>query len=201
LKQTNISLLFTSILFFLGSFSFSQPLETSSRKTKKEIIKTDITKYADITADEILVFGAALEMDYQTVERELSRYPEVYMKVDPFNENRFYLYENDFLNGNNVILAYFIWDEEKKALQEIVLYFGFIKYLVGNSKNLLTTEVINKDSRIIRDFLGPPTEKEITLDIEALGLKSFSYFYPERKFKVIRNISDDKSSIAFSFYL
>ena len=201
MKQTNISLLFTSILFFLGSFSFAQPLETNSRKTKKEIIKTDITKYTDITADEILVFGAALNMDYQTVERELSRYPEVYMKVDPFNENRFYLYENDFLNGNNVILAYFIWDEEKKALQEIVLYFGFIKYLVGNSKNLLTTEVINKDSRIIQEFLGPPTEKEITLDIEVLGLKSFSYFYPERKFKVIRNISDDKSSIAFSFYL
>lgn len=179
--------------------SFSEPDETATtRKRYKEITKTDITKYKDITSKEILVFGIHLDMTQNEVRNIVDKSGQLFFKADPFNDNRLYLYDNE-----NNALAYFIWSDSSnvKGLQEIIFYYGFSKYMVGASKNLLTMEVINKNSEIVKDFIGYPNYKEITLDLPSLGLKSFSYYYSEKKFKVNRNISDSGTSISFSIFL
>lgn len=200
-----IFLILVSFSFGLRSYSVNynaEPDKKTTRKTKKEITKTDITRYKDITAEEILILGIHLNMNINEVKEIISKYPQFYLSVDPFNENRYYLYDTRQINNKNVSLAYFIWDDKSpnSGLKEIIIYFGFSRYLVGNSKNLVTLEVINKNSAIVQDFMGYPSRKEVILDLPALGVKSFSYFYPERKFKVNRYISDDGTSISFSIF-
>ncbi len=177
----------------------------TKRKTYKEITKTDITRYKNITAKEILVFGIHLGMTPDEVSESIKYNSAIFLKEDPFNENRIYLYDTNKINNKNRCIGYLKYtsepDNSKLRLSEVVLYFDFIHYMVGNSKNLLTLEVINKNSQIVKNFIGFPATRNTELDIPSLGLKSFSYYYPDKNFKITRYISDDGSSLSFSILL
>ncbi len=198
-------------LFLLSSYSAwantsnlpGDPFKT--RRTYKEITKTDITRYKNITSSEIMVFGIHLGMSVEECQNALKNNRQVFLKQDPFNPNRYYLYDTSRINNRYVCLGYLKWEsrlkENEKKLSEIVFYFDFIKYLVGRSKNLLTLEIINKHSQIVKDFMGYPATRTEELDIPSLGLRAYSYFYPNHYFKVIRYISDEGSSLSFSILL
>ncbi|MEA3495311.1 MAG: hypothetical protein U9R42_04680 [Bacteroidota bacterium] len=201
-NKTLLKHFFTFILIF--SFSIisnadgTKPTK-SKRKRYKEITKTDITKYKDISSSEIMIFGIHLNMKINEVKTEINKNKNIFLQEDPFNSRRFYLYEK---NSTQAPLCYLKWDDnnDKSGLQEVVFYFKFIKYLPGISKNLLTLEVINKNSEIVKTFMGYPTRKELSLQIPSLGIKTYSYYYPERNFKINRYISDNGSSISFCIF-
>ncbi|HPD65423.1 MAG TPA: hypothetical protein P5050_06790 [Bacteroidia bacterium] len=168
----------------------------SVRKTYKEITKTDITRYEDITATEILIFGISFNMSINEALEVIKLNDKVFFEVDPFNSNRYYLYDYEIVKERYLPLAYFIWDENGQKLLEIIIYTGFTKYLVGNTKKLLTLDVINKNSLIVKTFMGYPVKKEVTLDLPSIGLKTFCYYYPNHNFKIFRNITDESTSIS-----
>ncbi|MBT3421961.1 MAG: hypothetical protein HN600_08345 [Bacteroidetes bacterium] len=170
---------------------------SNQKRTYKEITKTDITKYATIKSNEILVFGISFNKSINEALEIVSLKPNIYFRVDPFNDNRYYLFDIEKRNGKNLALAYFIWDDNGMQLNEIILYEGMMKYMVGDSRSLLTLDVINKNAHIVKTFMGYPSSKETSLDLPSIGVKSFNYYYPNHSFKVVRNFSDTGSSIAF----
>ena len=170
---------------------------SNQKRTYKEITKTDITKYATIKSNEILVFGISFNKSINEALEIVSLKPNIYFRVDPFNDNRYYLFDIEKRNGKNLALAYFIWDDNGMQLNEIILYEGMMKYMVGDSRSLLTLDVINKNAHIVKTFMGNPSSKETSLDLPSIGVKSFNYYYPNHSFKVVRNFSDTGSSIAF----
>ncbi len=170
---------------------------SNQKRTYKEITKTDITKYATIKSNEILVFGISFNKSINEALEIVSSKPNIYFRVDPFNDNRYYLFDIEKRNGKNLALAYFIWDDNGLQLNEIILYEGMMKYMVGDSRSLLTLDVINKNAHIVKTFMGYPSSKETSLDLPSIGVKSFNYYYPNHSFKVVRNFSDTGSSIAF----
>lgn len=190
-----VTLLAHSIPVYGSTFCDDDP--KTERKTYKEISKTDITRYEDIMATEILIFGISFNMSINQALEVIKNYDNmVFFEVDPFNPNRYYLYDYEIVNDKYLPLAYFIWDDTGQKLLEIILYKGFSKYLVGNTKKLLTLDVINKNSLIVKTFMGYPVKKEVTLDLPSIGLKTFCYYYPNHNFKVFRNITDQSSSIS-----
>ena len=119
----------------------------------KEITKVDITEYKDIKSTEITVFGLYLNMKLEDIVKEVDKYDFIYVEKDVFNENRLYLYDDKATNADNT-LAYLILDENTFDLKQIVLYPNMIKYLIGNTKKLLTLEMINQNSDIVKYFTG-----------------------------------------------
>jgi len=199
ISQSTYQIIFTVILLFMLSFpkiSLSDEDPKAVKKTYKEITKTDITKYSNINYNEILIFGISFNMSINDALQKTEDHPAIFFKVDPFNNTRYYLYDTSVVNGRNIPLAYFIWDENGKTLKEVIIYAGFKKYLVGDSKKLLGLDVINKNSELVKTFMGYPVKKEITLEIPAIGLKTFCYFYPNHNFKIFRNITDQSTSIS-----
>ena len=190
------SLIFILLVFFCKS-TYSDDAKKRNIAAFKEITQTDITAFKDIIATEIVVFGINFNMSIEKALEVIENNTLVFMEVDPFNNNRYYLYDYEINYGRHIPLAYFIWNDEGEILHEILLYQGFTKYLVGGSRNLLSTDVINKHSDLVKTFIGYPSRKEIVLDIPAIGVKSFCYYYPDHDFKVFRNLSDKGSSIHF----
>jgi hypothetical protein len=198
-QMKHIFVIWMICLTALQAFANNDPKDDGSnqKRTYKEITKTDITKYASIKANEILVFGISFKMNINQAMEVVDKKPNIYFRVDPFNDNRYYLFDIEKRNGKNIALGYFIWDDSGLLLKEIILYTGFTKYLVGDSRSLLTLDVINKNARVVKTFMGYPARKETSLDLPSIGLKSFNYYYPNHSFKVIRNFNDNGSSIAF----
>lgn len=174
--------------------NFENP-KSSSRF--KEITKEDITLYKDIKSSDITVFGLYLTMKLEEVVSELNQYDFLYVEKDVFNENRLYIYDDKATNADNT-LAYLILDENSLDLKQIVLYPNMIKYLIGNSKKLLTLEMTNLNSDIVKYFSGLPNQRKKVIDIPSLQMESYDYFFPERNFMLTKNKSDHKIQISLS---
>jgi hypothetical protein len=171
------------------------PVNSSNRF--KEITKEDITLYRDIRSADITVFGLYLSMKLEEIVREINQYDFLYVEKDVFNENRLYVYD-DKGNDEDNTLAYLILDENTFDLKEIVLYPAMIKYLIGNTKKLLTLEMTNQNSDIVKYFTGLPQERKKILDIPSLHLESYKYYYPTRNFVLTKNKNDKKIQLSLS---
>lgn len=163
----------------------------------KEITKVDITEFKDIKSTEIMVFGLYLNMKLEEIASAVNQYDFIYVEKDVFNETRLYLYDDKATNDDNT-LAYLILDENTLDLKEIVLYPNMIKYLIGNSKKLLTLEMINSNSDIVKYFTGVPAERKKILDIPSLHIESYEYYFPNRNFKLTKNRNEKKIHISLS---
>jgi hypothetical protein len=163
----------------------------------KEITKEDITLYKDIQATDITVFGLYLTMKLEEIVREINQYDFLYVEKDVFNENRLYIYDDQGNDSNNT-LAYLILDENTYDLKEIILYPNMIKYLIGNSKKLITLEMTNQNSDIVKYFTGLPEQRKKILDIPALQMESYAYYFPKRNFVLTKNKIDKKTQISLS---
>jgi hypothetical protein len=187
------------ILFFTGikdlPASNSEPFKFQNRF--REMTREDITIYKDIKSTDITVFGLYLSMKLEEIVRELNQYDFLYVEKDVFNENRLYIYDDKGNDSDNT-LAYLILDENTYDLKEIILYPNMIKYLQGNSKKLVTLEMINSRSEIVQYFAGTTKERKKILDIPSLKMVSYAYFFPERNFVVTKNKIDKKIQISFS---
>jgi len=163
----------------------------------KEITKVDITEYKDIKSTEITVFGLYLNMKLEDIVKEVDKYDFIYVEKDVFNENRLYLYDDKATNADNT-LAYLILDENTFDLKQIVLYPNMIKYLIGNTKKLLTLEMINQNSDIVKYFTGLPDQRKKVMDIPSLHMESYEYFFPDRNFVLTKNKNDSEIKIYLS---
>jgi hypothetical protein len=165
--------------------------------TFKEITEVDITQFKDIKSNEITVFGLYLNMKLEEIVQEINKYDFLYVEKDVFNKNRLYIYDDKANNADNT-LAYLILDENTYDLKEIVLYPNMIKYLIGNSKKLLTLEMTNMNSDIVKYFSGLPTQRKKVIDIPSLHMESYEYFFPDRNFVLTKNKNDTKINISLS---
>ena len=136
-------------------------------------------------------------MKLEEIVREINQYDFLYVEKDVFNENRLYVYD-DKGNDEDNTLAYLILDENTFDLKEIVLYPAMIKYLIGNTKKLLTLEMTNQSSDIVKYFAGLPQERKKILDIPSLHLESYKYYYPTRNFVLTKNKNDKKIQLSLS---
>jgi hypothetical protein len=169
----------------------------TSIKNFKEITQFDITVFKDIKSADITVFGLYLNMKLEDIVSEVNQHDFLYVEKDVFNENRLYLYDDKANNADNT-LAYLILDENTLDLKEIVLYPNMAKYLIGNSKKLLTLEMINLNSDIVRYFTGMPAPRKKTIDITSLHMETYEYYYPNRNFVITKNKNEKKIQISFS---
>ena len=163
----------------------------------KEITKEDITLYRNIESTDITVFGLYLNMKLEEIVREINQYDFLYVEKDVFNENRLYLYDDKGNDSDNT-LAYLILDENTFDLKEIVLYPNMIKYLIGNSKKLLTMEMTNQNSDIVKYFTGLPQQRKKILDIPSLNMESYAYYFPKRNFVLTKYKNDQKIQLSLS---
>jgi hypothetical protein len=191
--------LFIALSLFFSSTSITEarthfPL-SNTRFT--EITKADITTCPNIKSKDITVFGLYLSMKLEEIVREINQYDFLYVEKDVFNENRLYIYDDKGNDSDNT-LAYLILDENTFDLKEIILYPNMIKYLPGNSKKLLTLEMTNYRSDIVRYFTGIPEPRKKILDIPSLKMESYSYYYQNRNFVFTKNKIDKKIQISFS---
>lgn len=180
----------------------SNPDDTG-KKTRKynEITNIDITLNNNMNAKNISVFGLYLSMDIQEVKNKIELNHNIFIERDPFNSNRFYLLDKEKYSGKNIVLAYFIWEKNNIGLKEIVLYHGFMKYMIGNSKKLLTYDVLDNNSHIFKFFLGQASSKEVILDIPKIQTRSIAYYYANKNFKITKNITEQVVTFSLSFIL
>ena len=73
-----------------------------------------------------------------------------------------------------------------------------IKYLIGQSKKLLTLEMINQKSDIVKYFTGLPAERKKIIDIPSLHMESYEYYFPDRNFVLTKNKNDKKTQVSLS---
>lgn len=188
------------ILLFLNRIE-AEPIffkQSSTNDRFKEITKVDITLYKDIMSTDISVFGLYLSMKPEEIVRVINQFDFLYVEKDVFNENRLYLYDDKGNDSDNT-LAYLILDENTLDLKEIILYPNMIKYIIGNSKKLLTFEMTNLNSDIVRYFTGPPDQRKKILDIPSLHMESYSYFYKKRNFILTKHKKGQKTNLSLSF--
>jgi hypothetical protein len=195
-----ISQIVPFLLFWTVNLSLSFG---SSGKPEKlvEMTRFDITEYKDIQAKDISIFGIYLTMKTEELLNTLEASPFIYLEKDIFLENRFYLYDRQKKDDKNILLAYLVLGESDTGIKEITLYNGIIRYLTGNSKLLLTYDILNKNSYIVTFFTGYPSYRELIIDIPKIGLKTYAYYYREKNFIVSKNISKDNVSLTFSLVL
>jgi hypothetical protein len=193
-----------ALLFILSLVIFSFPYHnlslSQSADKYTEITKTDITLSENITSAKINVFGAHLGMKMADVKSLFKDNPQVSLEIDKFNPFRYYLYDKSFGKAKKVAVAYFIWDEKTHILKEITLYQEFVKFTKGKTYQLFSQDVFQKESEIVKYFLGLPYKKKQTLDIPSIGLKAYCYYY-YRNFMITKNISDEGTNISLSLII
>ena len=190
--------LFLLLLVIIGNSTLAGNSEYGKVNNRfKEITKEDITLYRNIESKDITIFGLYLTMKLEDIVRELNQYDFLYVEKDVFNENRLYIYD-DTGNDSGNTLAYLILDKNTFDLKEIVLYPNMIKYLIGNSKKLLTMEMANQNSDIVKYFTGLPMQRKKILDIPTLQMESYAYYFPNRNFVFTKNKIDKKIQLSLS---
>jgi hypothetical protein len=125
----------------------------------------------------------------------------IFFEKDVFNENRYYIYEQGKGGLKSAALAYISFGSGDTGISCITLYSSMIRYIEGRAKYMLTYDILNKSSYIVRNFSGLPTKRETVIDIPRLGLKSYAYIYPEKNFIVTRHMSENGTTLTFSFVL
>ena len=73
-----------------------------------------------------------------------------------------------------------------------------IKYLIGNSKKLLTLELLNQNSDIVKYFTGSPEQRKKILDIPSLNMESYTYYFPKRNIVLTKYKNDQKFRLSLS---
>lgn len=195
------NLIIIVILSFNSGKSYSTSTNNPDNIIFYELTTTDITKNSEITAINIKVFGLYLSMKLEEVLPILKHNLNIYLKQDPYNSNRYYLYDREKYNGKDIVMAYLIWGNDNIGLKEIVLYHGFLKFMVGNSRMLLTYDAIDKHTYIYSSYLGFPSRMEVILDIPDIKMKSTAFYYPNKNFKIIKTVSEQVVSFSMSLVL
>lgn len=193
------------ILFFAvipRLFAYNNPEDTKepTNKSHYDLLNYDITMLKKFDPWKISVFGVYLGMKIEEAEAIFENHRVAYIVQDKFNNNRYYLYDYKKENGKNIPLAYFKWDNRDSGLKEIIIYPGFARFLVGETKKLVTSESLNFSSYLVKNFLGYPAKKLVTLNVPSIQMKNTSYFYPDKNFQVIKQVSGDDVRYAFGIF-
>jgi S1-C subfamily serine protease len=115
-----------------------------------ELTKVDITKEASFRSSQASVFGVMLNMSKNEVWTKLERQSSLDVKENRTNKTWSVARKND----DREIMALFWADGD--SLVKIYLRADFAADLQGNSKRLVTLEVLDVQSDLVRSYLGRP---------------------------------------------
>jgi hypothetical protein len=157
-----------------------------------EITSVDLTTVKNLRGDRVTVFGTKLGMTHAEAKAILDKNPKLTYKVDGSNPDRIYV--NGAAGGE---LFYLIWEPGKPKLTRITIFRDFTPFLVGETKQLMTTDAITEDSKLAREFLGKATSKKVTLDVPSIQLKHVTYWFDKRWMAVTHQMPEGRVVFAF----
>jgi hypothetical protein len=165
-----------------------------------EITEIDITSL-DVAPSQIRVLGVGLDATRAEAEAILKKDKRFLAKQDGSNPTRLYVYEvgpDGEKKGDSAL--YFIWRPRDPKLARIGVFADFKDHLVGETKALLTTAVLDPTSPV-RKRLGAPDDSAITLNVPLANLKIESFLYKRRGIIVAKktDTSDGVSTASFGF--
>ena len=160
-----------------------------------DLTRTDIVSEGIQEKDNISVYGIHLGIgldDCQTIVSELEGKNLI---QDRFNNTRYYLVEE----SDETVLAYFIWNERKGGLSEMVVYQTFAKYMVGESRKLFSEEVIQSPTALTKSFLGLKKSEKEVLNIPSVELKHTLYGYDATDLQIMKQVNKSRVTYAICF--
>ncbi|TSA23524.1 hypothetical protein D4R71_08350 [bacterium] len=162
------------ILAIFISLWFGLLIATSVDTNQYELTETDITLKQDFCSNQVTIYGVALGMDKQEVINKVSTNNELII-VDETKNSRMRIYDKKSDGTKNKDILLFVWDPQNQKISEMIIYGNFKKYLKGDTKLLLNTNVIDSKSKILKSFLGNFDKSEIKSNSEYY--KSTRYYY------------------------
>ena len=167
----------------------------------QEITRNDIVKENHIHATDIKLFGISLGMtmaEVQTIVSDNSDLIWVDDKIHGTEDFRSYVYNRNESGKKNKAILYLIWKEGRAKLNRIVLFEDFKPYLIGETKSLLSREILLPGNPVSKNFLGFPDSSRVTLDVPLIKIKHTAYYYGEKGFEIIEKYNDGKLSVIFA---
>ena len=166
-----------------------------------ELTTTDLVTSNTFSCEKASVYGVHLGMSFAEAQEVLNKQSNLRWWIDKghtTSDNRIYV--NEKVGDDEAELLYLIWSEGRERLNKIVLFESMETRLVGKTKKLLSTDAIEPDSEFYRTYVGAAQSEEVTLDVDIIGLKHITYYYPDRYFQLIRKKSSDGLKVAFSLW-
>ena len=188
-------------LIFAIIIMSTQSLFAQENASTVEITQEDITNYPQSTSENISVWGIKLGMSANEVAEQLSNYEKVVAYIDDMHTTedlRVYVNYKEYPEGEEEEMLYLIWEENKGVLTQISFFEDFNRFLVGLSKDLMTTNSFESGSDINTKYLGNYDKEEVTLDMPSISLKHTTYTYIKKGLKITHKENSDGTSVVFS---
>ncbi len=197
---------YIAVLLLISSptWLFSQKMQNEEAKpstnTTYEITKTDITQLSKGKLENISVFNVKLGASLNNVQKTIDAQEGLDLVEDLFTNHRYYLYDKQQNRNQQVPIAYLKWNEKDQNLSEIIIYPGISKYLVGDTKKLVSKKVIDSQSNLPEEFIGEPNKEEVLVDIPSINLQNTAYYFPNKDCQVIKQKMNGKIAYTFGFF-
>ncbi|PID89804.1 MAG: hypothetical protein CSA05_03410 [Bacteroidia bacterium] len=186
-----------SAILFLIIFS----LHTLQGQTHKiELTKFDITRIKNFSSDRVSAFGVCLGMSKSTAIDVIMANSEI---IPLLNKNRpltIQVYKRTPEKKFEELLMSLEWASETAGLKEIKILDACRPYLIGNTKQLMTSDVINRNSTLYKTFLGKADLTKKNDYTSFINILSTVYYYKSKKIKVEKQVIEGKTSYTFGFY-
>ncbi len=164
-------------------------------EAKSELTECDITSIKEFRADKVTVFGVSLGMTKEEALPLLNADERLIVKQDKFNPTWLCVYDKNPDGSEGEQVLQYVWKPTEQGLSTITIFETCSKYLKGNTKRLLTLEVLDPHSDFSKSFLGYPNRSEVTANIPELGLKHTSYYYDAKWLKIVHKQSEGSDSV------
>lgn len=165
-----------------------------------ELTSTPISGDDNLNPGELAVWGVHLGMPKIKVKKMLATKAGVYLRQDKFHNSRMYLYQYNTHDEQQKPLAYFKWNAEGKALEEIIIYPGFAQYMPSTNDYLVTAKVIPGEDNSKPLFPGKVKESEAILKVPAQSIYHKAFYFIEPGFRVIKQVKGDDIKYTFSWF-
>jgi S1-C subfamily serine protease len=133
-----------------------------------ELTETDILGMKNVRSSQLSVFGVSLGMTLDEAKTKINEYSSVELMRSEDDGKRWILVDRKSLGGIGV----FTWRNNEDGLAEIKVNSNFVRYMIGESKRLLTAEAFTAKAGPVRAFLGSPDQVVNGLGVKTLHLYS-----------------------------
>ncbi len=168
-----------------------------------EISERNPLEIPDFNAKAARVWGITLGTRVSDVQEALKNHPELKLEADRTSSTRYYLYGDDpaTRKNENFLIAYLIWNDKTRGLNEIVLYSAACPFLHWDQSPLFNGTCLDPGSQVYTNFLGKPAKEEIEVDVPEIGLKSVRYYYPGKNLFLVEETNAGITKYALGLYL
>ena len=177
----NLFILFIA-LFALNNLSYAV-----------ELTKDNPDTLIGKNSKEFSVFGVKLGMSHKEAKLALQKDNRLFAKVDNYNPSRLYVYDKK----DKRAILYLIWDPGSETLSQITIFSDSRIFLTDNFKRLLSFEVLDKDSKFKKKFIGYHTKRYASFDLPSIEAKDIAYLYEDLGIEITHRKVKDEEMVVF----